>query len=193
MKFYFKNDSIMKKLLVLLFSLLISFNSYSKNVCSDKLMSGMFDLIDSTVYLQIRDGLYYLPNQSKPYSGEDLCIFKDASAKYFLKATIQDGLSHGKFTYWYPNGQIWMAGNYVHGEEEGIFISWHQNGQISSVSVPLATGVVKETEWDSLGQKRSEVSYKDGKRDGELTMWIPIETIWKDDQCIGGECSNDYY
>jgi len=181
----------MKKLLILLFSLLISFNSYSMNACSDESYVDIFNinLIDSTIYLQQRDdGLFYLPNQSEPYSGEDSCVFKDASTKYFLKSTIKDGLSHGKFTLWYPNGQSWMAGNHSNGKEEGIFISWHENGQISSVSVPLATGVVQETYWDIYGQKISEVSFKDGKEDGKWTNWNQSESIWKDGECISGDC-----
>ena len=142
----------------------MSFNSYSKTACSDDFHHSMFDMIDSSVYLQKRDdGLLYLLNESEPYSGEDLCVFKDASAKYFLKSTIQDGVTHGKFTYWYANGQVWMVGNYVHGEEDGIFISWHQNGQIESASVPLAKSVMQETYWDIYGQKISEISFNDGK------------------------------
>ena len=58
----------MKKLLILLFSILISFNSYGgffdKTVCVD-------------TDAQIRNDLYYLPNETKPFTGKNLCKYKN--------------------------------------------------------------------------------------------------------------------
>ncbi len=57
----------MKKLLILLFSILISFNSY-----------GLFGLFEKTVCVetdaQKRGGIYYLPNETKPFTGNNLCL-----------------------------------------------------------------------------------------------------------------------
>jgi hypothetical protein len=58
----------MKKLLILLFSLLISFNSYGE---------AELDLSSDTFcdQSQVRDGLFYLPNTEKPYSGKNICVY----------------------------------------------------------------------------------------------------------------------
>ena len=55
----------MKKLTILIFSILISFNSY-----------GLFGLFEKTVCIatdaQERNGLIYLPNQQEPFTGKNL-------------------------------------------------------------------------------------------------------------------------
>ena len=74
----------MKRLLILLFSILISFNSYGlfhKTVCVDK---------DA----QIRNDLYYLPNETKPFSGKDLCKYENGQIKQ--EANYKDGKLDGK-------------------------------------------------------------------------------------------------
>ena len=110
----------MKKLLILLFSILISFNSY-----------GFFGLFEKTVCvetdLQNIDGILYLPNKTKPFTGNNLC-------KWFgqrkLKGKVKDGKRDGKWTWWYLNGQIWTETNYKDGKKDGKWTIWHENGQI---------------------------------------------------------------
>ena len=103
-------------------------------------------LIDSTIYFQQRTGdLMYLPNTTKPYSGEDLCVWKYASGQYWQKGEIKNGKKHGKYTVWFQNGQIGNEANYKDGKFDGKYTSW-KNGQISA------------------------------------------ERIYKDDECISGDC-----
>ena len=56
----------MKKLLILLFSILISFNSYGgwfdKTVCVD-------------TDAQEKGGIIYLPSKTKPFTGKNLCKY----------------------------------------------------------------------------------------------------------------------
>mgnify|MGYP000903584963 CR=1 FL=1 len=78
----------MKKLLILLFSILISFNSYGKTVCVD-------------TDAQMRNGIIYLPNTTKPFSGKDLCKNE--------------------------NGQLISEGNFKDGEKEGVFKIFVEN------------------------------------------------------------------
>tara|TARA_B110000967_G_C18734610_1_gene484417 strand:- start:413 stop:592 length:180 start_codon:yes stop_codon:yes gene_type:complete len=49
----------MKKLLILLFSMLISFNSYGKTVC---------DLTDALLF---ENELLFVPSETKPFTGEN--------------------------------------------------------------------------------------------------------------------------
>ena len=90
----------MKKLLILLFSILISFNSYGEvelDFSSDT-------FCDQSPRIQVRDGLFYLPNQEKPYSGENLCVYL-SNGQYHSQGKIKDGLRDGTWTYWNENGQ----------------------------------------------------------------------------------------
>jgi len=127
----------MKKLLILLFSILLSFNSYG----------GLFD---KTVCIetdaQERDGLIYLPNKTKPFSGKNLCLHEDSQKK--SQGKIKDGKIEGKWTVWYESGKKESEGKYKNGKENGKWIWWYKNTQ-----------------------KEREAKYKDGKLDGKSIMW----------------------
>jgi len=94
----------MKKLLILLFSLLISSNSYG----------GLFD---KTVCVETetveRGGLIYLPNKTKPFSGKNLCEYE--SGQYKSQGKIKKGVKDGKWTYWFKNGAIKPESEYKDG------------------------------------------------------------------------------
>ena len=184
----------MKKLLILLFSLLISFNSLGETGCSEK--DDKEDFINSTTYFQERGGLLYLPNQSEPYSGENLCIHKNSSGQYFLKGEIKNGKRHGKMTIWQKNGLIDGELYFKDGEAVGdtIYEYYYSTDQIKSVEnnkLVIKDGIQsymkdgKWTEWYENGQIESESNWKDGKEYGKETWWdengqIRVEINWKD-------------
>jgi len=73
----------MKKLLLLLLSLLISFNSYGlfeKTIC-----------IETDV--QDRSGIIYLPNKTKPFTGNNLCQYENGQNK--SEGKVKDGKLDG--------------------------------------------------------------------------------------------------
>ena len=96
----------MKKLLILLFSILISFNSY-----------GLFGLFEKTICVdtdgQERDRVIYLPNKTKPFTGENLCKYENGQNK--SKGKVKDGKIDDKWTYWFKNGQILKEATYKDG------------------------------------------------------------------------------
>jgi hypothetical protein len=47
--------------------------------------------------LEIINNLYYLPNQEKPYSGEDICVY---SSNELEQGKIKNGRKDGKWTTW---------------------------------------------------------------------------------------------
>ena len=101
----------MKKFLILLFFLILSFNSYG----------GLFDKTGCVeTDSQLRDGVIYLPNKTKPFSGKNLCKYENGQNK--SKGKIKDGKKNQLWTEWNKNGQI---------DRE---ITW-QNGQIVSESI----------------------------------------------------------
>ena len=80
---------IMKKLLILLFSLLISFNSY-----------GLFGLFEKTICVetdaQERGDIFYLPNETKPFTGKNLCEYENG--QYKSEGKYKNGKKDGKWT-----------------------------------------------------------------------------------------------
>ena len=102
----------MKKLLTLLFSILISFNSYGEEVELD-FSSDTF--CDKSPKAQLRVNLFYLPNQQKPYSGENLCVYS-SNGQFYSQGKIKKGLRDGVWSLWHENGQIKEEINYKDGE-----------------------------------------------------------------------------
>ena len=154
---------IMKILLTLfvlfLFPILISCNSYSGS--SDKTVCVDTDAL-------IRNGIIYLPNEAKPFTGNNLCKYENGQIK--SEGNYKDGKPDGKVTGWFENGQIQTVLNLKDGKLDGKVIDWHENGQIEA-----------------------EENYKDGKLDGKATYWhengkIKGKVTFKDGKCISGDC-----
>ena len=150
-------DIIMKILLtffvLFLFPILISCNSYSGS--SDKTVCVDTDTL-------IRNGIIYLPNETKPFTGNNLCKYENGQIK--SEGNYKDGKPDGKVTGWFENGQIQIVLNLKDGKLDGKVIDWYENGQIEA-----------------------EENYKDGKLDGKATYLhengqIERETTYKDGQ-----------
>ena len=155
----------MKKLLILLFlilfSILISYKYYGffglfeKTVCVDTDAQEIYDLI-------------YLPNETKPFTGSDLC--KDEYGQILSEGKVNNGkiTSQTKYEY-HENGQIESEENYKDGKEDGKWTWWYKNGKI-----------------------KGESNYKDGKLDGKDTEWskyfrVKKEKFYKDDEPIDSD------
>ena len=72
------------------------------------------------------DGLWYLPNQSVPYTGK-------AERKHFDGTRIslihyRDGKQHGLTQFWYPNGKPRSAFQYHEGQLDGNATYFYRNG-----------------------------------------------------------------
>ncbi len=156
----------MKKLLILLFSLLISFNSYGEV----ELDFSLDTFCDQSPKVQVRNNLYYLPNIEKPYSGENLCVYL-SNSQYYSQGEIKNGLRHGTWSFWYENGQKESEVNYKNGQKDG-----------------------KSTWWNKKGQKVKQKNYKNGKLDGKLIEWfqfngqIKREENYKNGKICINEC-----
>ena len=188
----------MKKLLILLFSTLISFNSYG----------GFFDkTICVETDSQIRDGVIYLPNKTKPFSGKNLCKYENGQSK--SKGKVKDGKKNELWTEWEENGQIKLERtynfdqivrekNYQNGVEindtsfsfnekgqleikghykEGNLVGetkflYNENGRIKKESNFTFGNLISHTEffYYANGQRQSENNFKNGKKVGS-TIW----------------------
>ena len=107
----------MKKLIILLFSIFISINSYggifSENVC--------FETDEQNIV--------FIPNETNPYTGTYLCKYDNGQKE--KEGGYKDGRLIGKWTVWYESGQKKSEVNYKNGKLDGKLIEWFQfNGQI---------------------------------------------------------------
>ena len=162
----------MKKLLILLFTVLIA-------SCAEVIDPEKIDFSSDTfcVYhtytspkLEVRDGLFYLLNQQEPYSGENICVYK-SNGQYYIQGVIKKGLRYGKQTSWYEDGQKWEEGNYKDGVEDGKWTGWYENGP-KNFEVNFKNGKEdgKFTSWHENGQIAFEGNFKNGKGDGKASF-----------------------
>ena len=76
--------------------------------------------------LQDRNGLFYLANDTKPFSGE---VVSYANGHTDFEGKIENGLRVGTWVYYHPSGQKKSEGNYKEGTKDGVWNSWKENGQ----------------------------------------------------------------
>jgi len=154
----------MKKKLFLLSVLLILF------ACSSEKMNFS--------QLQDRNGLYYLVNEDKPYSGE---VVSYINGKSEFEGKIEKGLRVGTWVYYYPSGQKKMEGSYKEGLKDGNWTTWKENGQQDVIEVykygKLLTneGTVAGSETDSAATSRSTQNNPPEKE----VVKKPLPVVWE--------------
>jgi antitoxin component YwqK of YwqJK toxin-antitoxin module len=81
-------------------------------------------------------------------------------------------LKHGRWTGWYPNGQVQVVGTYERDVPVGTFTWWYDNGQKQAEGeVRGGDRSGKWVTWYSNGQKESEGTYTDGVLSGRWSRW----------------------
>ena len=175
----------MKKTLIILVLLpmLVSFDCYG-------------DLSDKTVCVdtdaQIGNGIIYLQYETEPFTGKDICKYKNGQKK--SETNFKDGKRDGMWTSWNKKGQLSLETNYKNGKKDGKFTRWYENGQIETkTNYKDGKRDGKWTAWFESGQIKAEGNAKDDKQDGKWTLWyengqIEEEATYKDGKCISGDC-----
>ena len=114
---------LMKTLLtffvLFLFPILISCNSYSGS--SDKTVCVDTDAL-------IRNGIIYLPNETKPFTGNNLCKYENGQIKSEGKVKKGKLVSETRYRY-HVNGQKEVEQNFKDGKKDGKVIYWWANGK----------------------------------------------------------------
>ena len=158
----------MKKLLILLL-LSTSFSAFAG--------SHLESLVDGFCYesvkVQVRNDRFFLPNQSLPYSGENICVYSK-NGQYHSQGLITNGKQDGWWTWWKENGELWKKEQYKDGDKTGYKkLTFNENGQIELEKIYLNDKLIGETKYKYYdnGQIKSEENYKDGKQDGKSTGW----------------------
>ena len=176
----------MKKLLIFLFSILISFNSYGKTDCDD-LDDGMGS--DGLIYVrgvQLTEGnRSYLMGQLKT-----VAVANNTSAFYLAYSCSWDDNVRIEYAGYYVDGElidleyslydsgtIEKAGNYKDGKQDGKWIWWYENGQKQAEGNFIdGKSDGKWIWWNKNGQKVRQKNYKNGKLDGKLIEWFQFNS-----------------
>ena len=138
--------------------------------------------------LQKRGDTYYEINSEEPFSG--LIINKYESGQKHTKGYLTNGREDGIWTWWYegsPKNHIRLyLDNILDNLPYLFYDSWENYGQ-KRKEVDFLDGTKDglSTEWYENGQKKQEGTYKDGKEDGLWTGWYDngqkeIEGTFKD-------------
>ena len=171
----------MKKLLILLFSILIA-SCIDTDIDTDTTILEDYSKLDfssdafceESPKVEVRDGLFYLLNQQEPYSGENICVY-ESNGQYYLQGVIKKGLRYGKETRWHENGQKWEEGNYKDGKRDGKWTYENENGKtysrLAGIAADSITGSATIDDYYIVAYFHEEHNYKDGKKDGKSTMW----------------------
>ena len=116
----------MKKLLLLLFSLMLSFNSYG----GSQLDFTLSDFCYQQPNVQDRGGVFYYPNEEAGITANSLCVYKDLYGQYMSKVKLINGKFDGQFIRWWENGQKHQEKNYINGKLDGNWTDWWSDGRI---------------------------------------------------------------
>ena len=140
----------MKKLL-----LILSFSFCFPSFASDQIKSLEDGFCYKSNTSQIRNNRYFLPNESKPFSGENLCIYTK-NGQYHSQGEILNGLQNGWWTWWKVNGEFSRIEEYEGGEKTGS----------------------KELTFDENGLKEKEIIYQNGKIKKEVNYKENTTTLF---------------
>ncbi len=139
----------MKKLLLLIFSIILLSSCYEKEREVDISKK------------QERNGIVYIINESKPYSGK--ILRKYDNGQILLLMSYKNGKLDGKYLHFYRNGQIYIDSEYKDGKLNGLYKKHHHNGQVLLEANYIAgelNGIYLEHSKE--GEKTKEIKYDKG-------------------------------
>ena len=141
----------MKKVIIFLFSIFISINSYS----------GIFK--ESVCFETDGQNIVFMPNETNPYTGIYLCKYDNGQKE--KEGRYKDGRLISKWTVWYESGQKESEANYKNGKLDGKSTWWNKRGQkIRQKNYNNGKLDGKLIEWFQFnGEIKREQNYKNGK------------------------------
>jgi antitoxin component YwqK of YwqJK toxin-antitoxin module len=120
--------------------------------------------------LIIKDGVYYGPLETKPYTGRIIEINNDGDI--ILETNCNRGIINGSWIAWYDNGEKKYEGYYKNGYRNGLWKAWHDSGQLWKEGFYFYDK--KEGTWIYWylnGNKQELKTYQNGKLNGPIKKW----------------------
>ena len=196
LQFSLTYNPIMKKLII---GILISFGFVNTSFA---------EICDEASNIQDRNGFLFLPNQTKPYSGESLCSFDNEQFK--TKGRYNNGLKSGLWTEWQNNGikvseEIYNQGElqsktdfsdlhyqktqkiYYSNGIESLITTWSYYSNLQmKFEMNTKNGIFHgmQYDWHENGQKKAEGNYINGKVEGNVKNWYSNGNLKSDENYI---------
>jgi len=154
----------MKKLLLILL-VAISLNTFADSDIDFSLSDFCYEQSN----VQVRNGIYFLPNQEIGITNISKCIFKNRNGQYHSKGRLLKGKKDGQWIYWNKDGTKWIEEYWKNGQEEKYtywyggnrFENTYKNGILISTTVYDSNErIVKETLENTPEFKSYEKSYR---------------------------------
>ena len=130
----------MKKLIILLFSIFISINSYG----------GIFN--ETVCFETDGQNIVFLPNETDPYTGKYLCKYDNGQKE--KEGSYKDGKLDGKWTGWYDNGQKGYDVTYKDGKLDGLWTGWYSDGRRMMEGTWKEGKLISQECWDEYGNEK---------------------------------------
>ena len=126
--------------------------------------------------LELRDGVWYLPNQAQPFSG--YVLDHDSAGRLRVRSAVFNGRLHGDSIGWDTNGVPELQETFREGIPEGTRITWYPSGRKRSEGSLVngqQQGIFRQ--WDETGSLSVEAEFVDGKPHGMSRAWHPDGSI----------------
>jgi len=105
--------------------------------------------------------------------------FWRAKAKY-AEGPLLEEKRHGKWVFWYLDGQKQLEGEYIKGNKTGAWIKWAEDGKkISEGEFFQGKMHGRWIDWHGNGQKALESKWVMGKKDGKWMYWSADGSVQK--------------
>ena len=180
----------MKKF-VLLFAALLVAGCGEKSLSDSAISKALEEAVERSS-LQKRDGVYYQPKESKPYSGWVKMLYDSGQPEAL--ARIKDGKRDGLHVGWHRNGKKKYEENNKKGERHGLYVDWHENGQKAHEATYKDGGLYGlATVWYENGKKEAEGIYKDDQLNGLAAGWHENGQKWREETLEEGKIISEKY
>ena len=97
-----------------------------------------------------RQGIIYLVDSEKPFTGKSLALHDNGQKK--SEENYKRGKPDGVFITWYENGRKEMESNWKDGQMNGLQRGWHENGQKATEGLIKDGKPVSAKNWNSKGE-----------------------------------------
>ena len=180
----------MKKMALLFAAQLVA--GCGEKSLSDSAISKALEEAVERSSLQKRDGVYYQPKESKPYSGWVKMLYDSGQPEAL--ARIKDGKRDGLHVGWHRNGKKKYEENNKEGERHGLYVDWHENGQKAHEATYKDGGLYGlATVWYENGKKEAEGIYKDDQLNGLAAGWHENGQKWREETLEEGKIISEKY
>ena len=132
---------------------------------------------NSNDIVEMDNGLWTEKFSDEPISGKVYGYFgKESNPKKVYIGNMVNGKKEGRWkSYYHSTGKKKYDENYKDGKLGELRTEWYENGNIKSITSHKETRnrieIVKYVNYYSNGQKKSEITIKEGKKDGVSKSW----------------------